>query len=262
MRRETATEFSLDGKVALITGASRGIGRAIAVRLAQAGARVVLSSRRLENVQAVASEIEAVGGEALAVQAHVGRPDDVRALVTGTVARYGRVDVVVNNAATNPHFGPLLTADEGQWDKILDTNAKGAFRVCQAVVPHMEAGGGGKIINLVSVAGLRPSSGMGVYSISKAALVMLTKVLALELGRANIQVNAIAPGVIKTRFSQVLWQTPSIAEPILASLPLGRFGEPEDVAGLALYLASSASDYVTGAVFVVDGGMYVAAGMG
>ena len=256
------SEFSIVGKVALITGASRGIGRAIGLRFAQAGAKVVVSSRKLENVQAVADEITAAGGEALAIQAHVGRPDDVAALVARTVETFGRVDVAVNNAATNPHFGPLLSADEGQWDKILDTNAKGMFRVCKAVVPHMEAQGGGKIINLASVAGQRPSPGMGVYGISKAAVIMLTQVLALELGHANIQVNAIAPGVIKTRFSRVLWQTEQVAGPILAHLPLGRFGEPEEVAGLALYLASPASDYVTGAVFVVDGGMNVAAGLG
>jgi len=256
------TEFSLEGKVAVVIGASRGIGRAIALRVAQAGAKVVVSSRKLEGVQAVADEIEAAGGEALALQAHVGRSDDVAALVTQTVETFGRLDVAVNNAATNPHFGPLLTADEGQWDKILDMNAKGAFRVCKVVVPHMEAQGGGKIINLVSVAGLRPSPGMGVYSVSKAALIMLTQVLAVELGPANIQVNAIAPGVIKTRFSQVLWQTPEIAEPALRTLPAGRFGEPEDVAGLALYLASPASGYVPGAVFVVDGGQYVVATVG
>lgn len=249
------SEFSLEGKVALITGASRGIGRAIAQRLAGAGAKVVVSSRKLANVQAVADEIVAAGGEALAVQCHVGRPDDVTAMVARTVDAYGRLDVVINNAATNPHFGPALTADEGQWDKILDTNLKGIFRVCRAVVPQMEKQGGGKIINLASVAGLRPSPGMGVYGVSKAGVIMLTQVLALELGHANIQVNAVAPGVIKTRFSQLLWQTPQIAEPMLGKLPLGRFGEPEDVAGLALYLASPASDYITGGVFVVDGGM-------
>jgi NAD(P)-dependent dehydrogenase (short-subunit alcohol dehydrogenase family) len=256
------TEFSLDGKVALITGGSRGIGRAIALRLAQAGARVVVSSRKIAGVQAVADEIEESGGEALAVQAHVGRAEDVTALVERTVEVYGRVDIAVNNAATNPHFGPLLTADEGQWDKILDTNAKGVFRVCKAVVPQMEAQGGGKIINMTSVAGMPPSPGMGIYGISKAGIIMLTQVLAMELGHANIQVNAIAPGIIKTRFSQVLWSTPQIAEPVLARLPLGRFGEPEDVAGLALYLASPASDYVTGGVFMVDGGMNVAPTMG
>lgn len=252
------SEFSLDGRVALITGASRGIGRAIAQCFALAGAKVVVSSRKLDNVQAVADEINKAGGDSLAIQAHVGRPDDVTALVARTLEVYGRVDIAVNNAATNPHFGPVLTADEGQWDKILDTNAKGCFRVCKAIAPHMEAQGGGKIINLASIAGLRPQPGMGIYGISKAAIIMLTQILAQELGPANIQVNAIAPGVIKTRFSQVLWQTPQIAEPILAHLPLGRFGEPEDVAGLALYLASDASKYVTGSVFTVDGGMEVA----
>jgi NAD(P)-dependent dehydrogenase (short-subunit alcohol dehydrogenase family) len=256
------SEFSFDGKVAVITGASRGIGRAIGLRLAKAGAKVVVSSRKQESVQAVADEIAAAGGEALAVQAHVGHPEDVEALVAQTIQAFGRIDVAVNNAATNPHFGPLLTADEGQWDKILDTNVKGAVRLCKAVVPHMESQGGGKIINMASVTGLRPSPGMGVYSVSKAGIVALTQVLAVELGHANIQVNCIAPGVIKTSFSRLLWQTPQISEPILNSLPLGRFGEPEDVAGLALYLASSASDYVTGAIFVVDGGVNVATAMG
>jgi NAD(P)-dependent dehydrogenase (short-subunit alcohol dehydrogenase family) len=254
-------EFTLDGRVALVTGASRGIGGAIAQRFARAGAKVVVSSRKMDGVQAVANEITAAGGQATAIQAHVGRTEDVHALVEQTMQTYGRIDIAVNNAATNPHFGPLLSADEGQWDKILDTNAKGCFRICKAVVPHMERQGGGKIINLASVAGLRPSPGMGIYGISKAAIIMLTQVLAMELGPANIQVNAIAPGVIKTRFSQLLWQTPQFAQPILAHLPLGRFGEPEDVAGLALYLASPASDYVTGGVFLVDGGMYVATPM-
>jgi NAD(P)-dependent dehydrogenase (short-subunit alcohol dehydrogenase family) len=255
-------EFSLAGKVALITGASRGIGRAIALRLAGAGATAVVSSRKLEGVQAVADEIRAAGGQALAVQAHVGQTADVQALVEQTVAAFGRVDIAVNNAATNPHFGPLLSADEGQWDKILDTNVKGAFRLCQAVVPHMEAQGGGVIINLTSIAGLRPSPGMGIYGISKSAIIMLTQVLALELGPAHIRVNAIAPGVIRTRFSQLLWQTPEIAGPTLAHTPLGRFGEPEDVAGLALFLASPAAEYVTGAVLLVDGGLYVAPPVG
>jgi NAD(P)-dependent dehydrogenase (short-subunit alcohol dehydrogenase family) len=251
-------EFSLQGRVAVVTGASRGIGRAIALRLAAAGARVVVSSRKLEGVQAVADEIRAAGGEALAVQCHVGQPDDVTALVARTVEAFGRLDAAINNAATNPHFGPLLSADEGQWLKILDTNLLGMVRLCRAAAPQMERQGGGKIVNLASVAGLRPATGMGVYGVSKAGVIMLTQVLAVELGQANIQVNAIAPGIIKTRFSQVLWQTPQIADPIRERLPLGRFGEPEDVAGLALYLASPASDYVTGAVFVVDGGMGVA----
>lgn len=254
-------EFSLHGKVALVTGASRGIGRAIALRLARAGARVVVCSRKRENVAPVAEEIRAGGGEALALEAHVGQTEQVEALVARTMEAFGRIDIAVNNAATNPHFGPILTADEGQWDKILDTNVKSAFRVAKAVVPHMQAQGGGKIINIASVAGLRPSPAMGVYSVSKAALIMLTQVLAVELAPFNIQVNAVAPGVIKTRFSQVLWQTPALAEQILKGTPAGRFGEPEEVAGVALFLASPASDYITGAVFLVDGGMNVASAL-
>ncbi len=254
-------DLSLTGKVAVVTGASRGIGRAIGLQFAQAGAKVTVCSRKLENVEKVAEEIRAAGGEALAIQAHVGHADQVEEMVARTVETFGRVDIAVNNAATNPQFGPILDATEGQWDKILDTNLKSVFRVAKAVAPHMKAQGGGKIINIASIAGLRPSPAMGIYSVSKAAVIMLTQVLALELAPANIQVNAIAPGVIRTRFSQLLWQTPQLAEPILKGTPLGRFGEPEDVAGLALFLASPASDYVTGAVFVVDGGMSVASAM-
>jgi NAD(P)-dependent dehydrogenase (short-subunit alcohol dehydrogenase family) len=255
------SQFSLEGKVAIITGASRGIGRAIALRFADAGARVVVSSRSLESVRAVAQEILKSGGQASAIQAHVGRAEEVAGLIQHAIDTFGGLDIAVNNAATNPHFGPLLDADEGQWDKILDTNLKGYFRVCKAAVPHMMAGGGGKIINMASIAGLRPAPNMGIYGISKASIIMLTQVLAQELGADNIQVNAIAPGVIKTRFSTILWQMPQLAEPILSRLPMSRFGEPEDVSGLALYLASSASDYVTGSVFVVDGGMNVASTM-
>ena len=173
------TEFSLEGKVAVVIGASRGIGRAIALRFAQAGAKVVVSSRKLASVQAVADEIGASGGEALAIQAHVGKSDDLAALVSQAVETFGRLDVAVNNAATNPHFGPVLTADEGQVDKILDTNLKGVFRGCKAVAPQMEKQGGGKIINIASVAGLRPGPGLGLYSISKAGVLMRTQGLAV-----------------------------------------------------------------------------------
>ena len=252
----------LQGKVAIITGASRGIGRAIALRFAQAGARVVVSSRKLESVEAVAAEIRSQGSEALALQAHVGRTEDVTRLVECTLEAFGKIDITVNNAATNPHFGALLSASEEQWDKVLDTNAKGAFRVCKAVAPQMALQGGGNIINLVSIAGLRPAPGMGLYGMSKAALVLLTQQLAMELGPANIQVNAIAPGVIKTRFSQLLTETPAISQAVLSRTPLGRFGEPGEVAELALFLASPASAFITGAVLVVDGGLSVAPVMG
>ncbi len=256
------TDLSLEGQVALVTGASRGIGRAIALRFAQAGARVVVSSRKQEGVQAVAAEIQATGGQSMAVQAHVGHAEQVAALVDRTLEAFGRLDIAVSNAGTNPHFGAVLTASEEQWDKILDTNAKGAFRLAKAVVPHMEAQGKGKIICMASTAGLRPSLGMGLYGISKAALIMLTQQLAMELGPVNIQVNAIAPGVIKTPFSKILWETPEISRAILTHTPLARFGEVDDVAGLALFLASPASDFITGSVFVVDGGLTVASVIG
>jgi NAD(P)-dependent dehydrogenase (short-subunit alcohol dehydrogenase family) len=249
--------FDLTGKVALITGASKGIGEAIALAFAAAGAKVVVSSRKQAALDAAAAKIEERGGEVLALAAHTGETDAINALVARSVERFGGVDIAVNNAATNPHFGPLLTADEGQWQKILDVNVIGYFRVAKAVVPEMQKRGGGKIINIASVAGLRPMSAMGIYSVSKAAVLMLTQALAQELGAHNIQVNAIAPGVIKTRFSSLLWQTESIAKSIQAATPLGRFGEVDDLTAAALYLASSASDFMTGAVLVIDGGMSV-----
>jgi NAD(P)-dependent dehydrogenase (short-subunit alcohol dehydrogenase family) len=247
-------DFSLQGKVAIITGASQGIGEAIAVAFAQAGARVVVSSRKLESVAKVAQEIESAGGAAIAIQAHMGYPDQVKSLVTQTLEKWGRVDIAVNNAGTNPHFGPILTADEGQVEKTLDVNLKGYFRLAQQVAPHMQKQGGGKIINIASVAGLRPPHKMGIYGISKAGDIMLTQVLARELGQYNIQVNAIAPGIVQTKFSRALWEDAELMARYEANVPLRRVGKPEDVAGAALYLASPASDWVTGTVLVVDGG--------
>lgn len=251
------TDFLLEGKVALITGASRGIGLAIARAYAAAGARVVLSSRKQEGLDAAAASIREQGGTALPVAAHTGDRTAVQALVDRVVTEWGGIDIIVNNAATNPHFGPLLTAEESQWDKILDVNVKGYTRVVKACVPFMKARGGGKVINMSSVAGKEPQPMMGVYSVSKAAVLMLTKVLAAELAADNIQVNAIAPGFVKTSFSRVLWQSEEISATLLKAIPQGDMAEPEQVAGMALYLASSASDYVTGATFVVDGGLLV-----
>ncbi len=253
--------FNLDGKVAIVTGASKGIGEAIAMGLAQAGAKVVVSSRKQAGVDRVAQGIREAGGEAFSIQAHMGYPEQVEALVAQTMEKWGRVDIAVNNAGTNPHFGPLLTADEGQLEKILDVNLKGYFRLCKEVVPPMEELGGGKIINITSVVGIRPGTSMGAYSISKAGVIMLTKVLANELGSSNIQVNAIAPGLIKTKFSQALWQNEDLLRHQEGVTPLGRIGLPEDVIGAALFLASPASDWVTGMVLLVDGGLMVAGGM-
>ncbi len=256
------TDFDLADKVAIVTGGSRGLGREIALAFAKAGAKVVVASRKLEGVEGVAAEIEAQGGTALAVAAHVGSEDAVAALVERTVEAYGGVDIALNNAGTNPHFGPVTTATASQWDKIIEVNVRGAFFLCQQVMPIMQERGGGKIINMASVAGIKPQPGMGVYSVSKAGLIMLTQVLAQELGQFNIQVNAIAPGVIKTRFSSVLWQTPALAESIQKHTPLGRLGEVDDVVGAALYLASPLSNYVTGTVLLIDGGMHVAGFVG
>ncbi len=254
----TGANFDLTGKVALITGASRGIGLAIASALAAAGARVALASRKQEGVDEAAEVIRRQGGEALAVAAHTGDGAAVTALVERVVAHFGGLDILVNNAATNPHFGPFLTAEDSHWDKILDVNVKGYFRVAQACIPAMRARGGGKIINVASVAGLEPQPMMGVYCVSKAAVLMMTQVLAAEVAADNIQVNAIAPGFVKTKFSQVLWSTPAIHDRLVRAVPQQRMAEPSELAGIAVYLASAASSYTTGATIVVDGGQLAA----
>jgi NAD(P)-dependent dehydrogenase (short-subunit alcohol dehydrogenase family) len=253
--------FDLTGKVAVITGASRGIGEAIAWSYVQAGANVVISSRKLENINPVAEAMNAAAvkgdfpGRAVAVAAHAGNQEETQALVEEAVRQFGRLDIAVNNAATNPHFGPILSSEPSHWDKILEVNVKGYFWLCQAAARQMQAqGGGGKLINVASVAGLKPGVMMGIYSVSKAAVIMMTRALAVELGADNIQVNALAPGFIKTRFSRVLWDTPSINQGILERTPAGRMAEPDELTGIALYLASAASDFTTGTVFTIDGG--------
>jgi NAD(P)-dependent dehydrogenase (short-subunit alcohol dehydrogenase family) len=252
--------WSPDGKVALVTAASRGIGRAVALAYARAGAAVVVSSRKQENVAPVAAEIEAGGGRALALAGHMGERDQIEALVTRTVERFGGLDIVVSNAGTSPWFGPALAAEESIWDKIMEVNLKGTWRLARATVPAMAARGGGKFIAMASVAGINPMPGLGLYSVSKAGIASLVKVLAHEVRDRNIQVNAIAPGLIQTRFAEVLWKMPAIARRVEADA--GRIGQPEDVVGAALYLASPASDYVTGSLLVVDGGLSTVIGSG
>lgn len=247
-------QFDLTGKVALITGASRGIGQVIAETLASSGARVVLASRKQSSLDAVAEKISGAGGEALAIAAHTGEPEAVQALVKQAVDTYGGIDILVNNAGTNPHFGPILTSEDSHWDKILDVNLKGYFRMVKACVESMKARGGGKVINIASVAGIAPQPGMGIYGISKAGVIMLTQVLAAELAPFNIQVNAIAPGFVKTQFSRVLWETPDLSNMIASHIPQKRIAEPEEIAGAALYLASPASSFTTGSVMLIDGG--------
>lgn len=249
--------FDLMGKVALITGASRGIGQAIAEAYAAAGAKIVLSSRKTEGLNTAADAIRATGGEALAVTAHNGDKAALQALVKSAMEAYGRIDVLVNNAATNPHFGTLLEAEDSLWQKTLEVNLMGNVWLTQAVVPVMKAQGGGKIVNIASVNGIRPGRMQGIYSITKAAVINLTQTLAMELADANIQVNAIAPGLVQTRFAQMIWENETLREGIVDRTPAGRIGQPSDIAGMALYLATPASDWTTGQVFVVDGGLSI-----
>ena len=251
-----AHSLRLDGKVALVTGASRGIGRAIADAFADAGAQVVLASRTQSDLDAVADAIRQRGGQALAVAAHTGDDDAVTALVERVADEWGGIDVLVNNAATNPHYGPILSSDASHWDKTYDVNVKGYFRMIQACAPSMQARGGGSVINVASVAGERPIPGMGVYCVSKAAVLMLTEVLAAELAPA-VRVNAMVPGFVKTQFSSVLWQDEAGAKQLTRMIPQRRIAEPEELSPLALYLASDASSFVTGARFRIDGGQLV-----
>jgi NAD(P)-dependent dehydrogenase (short-subunit alcohol dehydrogenase family) len=251
---EKSNIMQLQEKIAIITGASRGIGRSIALAFVRAGAKVVLASRKQDGLDAVMHEIHEMGGTALAIATHTGDINQCQQLVEKTVAALGRVDILVNNAATNPHFGPVITSESGQWQKIFEVNIMGYFTLAKFAAAVMQKNGGGKIINMASVAGITPGPMMGVYSISKAAVIMLTKVLAQELGSYNIQVNAIAPGIIKTKFAEALWSNPDITQRLLDRTPIGRLGNPEDIVGAALYLASDQSRYHTGDVLVLDGG--------
>ncbi len=253
-------DISLKDKVAIVTGASHGLGRAIAGAFAAAGASVVLSSRKQEGLDVAAGEIQSEGGAALPIAAHAGDEDAVQRLVDATLEAYGRIDILMSNAGTNPHFGPILDATTALWDKIMEVNLRGAFLLCRAAAPHMETGS--KIVIMSSVAGFRPSTGLGIYSVSKAGLNMLTMVLASELGPKGIRVNAMAPGTIKTRFTRALTDNDEISERIRSRIPLGYFGEPQDVVGAALYLASDMSDYVNGAILTIDGGVIASGGLG
>ena len=253
--------FSLKGKVALITGGSRGIGRAIALAFAEAGADQVVSSRnkRPPELEKVVEEIKARGKKALSVPAHVGKKEDVQGLVQKTLQTFGRIDILVNNAGANPVLSSMIDLEEDSFEKVLEVNLKGAFLLSKAVAREMiKQGGGGRIINMSSVSGLRArADGTGAYCISKAAMNMMTQVMARELAPHNILVNAIAPGSIKTEFSRVNWTDPERKASRLREIELKRFGEPEEVVGLALLLASGAGSFVTGEIIRVDGGMTI-----
>ena len=246
--------FQLDGKVALITGASKGIGEAMARGLAEFGAKVVVSSRKQEAVDAVAEAFRADGLEATGIAANMGNIEQAHALVDKTVAAYGGLDIIINNAAANPVFGPIQQTEERTFDKIIDVNLKGPFELCKKAYPILKERGGGSIINISSIGGLTPESGIGIYSVSKAGINNLTMVMAQDWGADNIRVNAICPGLIKTKFSEALWNNEAILKRFLQHIPLKRAGTADDIAGLAVYLASDAAAYCTGGVYMIDGG--------
>ena len=252
--KKLSEQFKLDGKVAIITGASKGIGVSMAKILAESGASVVVSSRKQDAVDTVAADFKAAGLEAIGIACHVADSEQVEALVNKTVNAYGRIDIVINNAATNPIFGPISEADGAVFDKIMQINVKAPFELANQAYPVMKKQGGGSIINISSVEGLKPGLGLGLYSVSKAALVMLTKNTAKEWGKDGIRVNVICPGLIKTKFSEALWKNEATLKQLEKHLPLGRMAVPDEMAGLALFLASDASGYCTGGVFTADGG--------
>lgn len=246
--------FQLTGKVALITGASKGIGEQIARYLAQFGAKVVISSRRQADLDELAEDIRKTGGEVTAIEARMGDEAQTKHLFDKTVEVYGGIDILVNNAAANPYYGPTVDCPDSAYDKIMDINVKAPFQLSKLVYPVMKLRGGGSIINISSIAGETPDPGLGIYSVSKASINMLTKVLAKEWGADGIRVNAVAPGLIKTKFSQALWKDEKTLAHFTKRLPIARMGTVEEVASLVLYLASDASGYCTGGIYTVDGG--------
>lgn len=256
----TSTDFRLTDKVAIVTGASRGIGEAIARAFAAHGATVVVASRSQEALDAVAGSINedsittAAGGRALAIACHAGKPDALEALFARVEDELGHLDVLVNNAATNPFFGAAIEAPEWAFDKTVEVNLKGYFLACQLAARRMVGRGSGSIINIASILGIKPAPMQVIYAMTKAGVISLTKGLAQELGAKGVRVNAIAPGLIETQFASALIENESMHRAHLRATPLGRHGQPDEIVGAALYLASEASSFTTGAVLVCDGG--------
>ncbi|MEP7366647.1 MAG: SDR family oxidoreductase [Acidobacteriota bacterium] len=245
----------LTGKVALVTGGGRGIGKAIAERLARAGANVVIASRKLEILRQTAAEFSGLPGRTVPIACHAGRKDELERLVVETTSQLGPIDILVNNSATNIGQGPALAVTDEALLKTTEVNVLAALRLVRLTVPSMiERGLGGSIINIASIAGLRPQRGGLVYSFTKAGLIMMTRVWAMEFGVHNVRVNAICPGLIQTDFSEMLWKDPAYVEQLERTQPIPRIGRPDEIGGIALFLASSESSYVTGQCFTIDGG--------
>lgn len=251
------TSFELTGKIILINGASRGIGEAFAREFARRGATVIVASRRQEGCEAVARAIVEEGGQAVARACHTGDLAQVDALFEWIEAKYGRLDGLVNNAATNPYFGPFVEAPEAAFDKTFEVNVKGYFLMAQRAARLMIKAGGGSILNIASIEGISPSPMMAIYSMTKAAVIMMTKTIAKELGGAGIRCNCICPGLTETKFAKVLIDTPEIRDRQVGKTPLGRHAQPEEMAGAAVYLMSDAASFTTGAILTVDGGAVV-----
>jgi dehydrogenase/reductase SDR family protein 4 len=247
--------LSLKGKSAIISGGSKGIGKAIAFTFAKAGANVVICSRKKDNLEAAVEEAKLQGLHIDSLKCNTSDASSITEVVDYTIQQFSTIDILVNNAAANPYYGPILNSEDSHWNIIYDVNVKGYFNFVKACSQVMINQKSGKIINVASIAAKTPLEGLGVYNISKAAVVMLTKVLAKELGSQNIQVNTLAPGLIKTDFSRALWENEETYNQIIKTIPQGKMGVPEDVSGMALYLASSASDFITGSLFTVDGGL-------
>ncbi len=252
------TLFDLSGKVALITGSSRGIGQSIAMRMAQHGARVVISSRKLEACESVAAMIKAQGGQAMVQPCDVADEMALKPLVEAVIEAWGRIDVLVCNAAVNPHFGSAASVTDADFERTLNVNLRNNFRLCSYTLPHMVSAGGGSVILISSIAAFRGQDKLGIYALSKAAEQQLARNIAVEWGSRNIRANCIAPGLIRTDFAQALWSDPDTYQKVVGHTPLARIGEPEDIAGAAIFLASKAGQFMTGQTLIVDGGMSIA----